>query len=64
MSQKMHVLDHLRNKGTISPWEALGVYGVFRLASRIDELRQEGHTITTTMKHDSMGKRYAEYSLA
>lgn len=35
-----------------------------RLASRIDELRKDGHKILTTMKHDRQGVRYAEYTLA
>jgi len=63
-TQKEHVLAHLQDKGAISPWVALGVYGIFRLASRIDELRQEGYEIQTNMKKDARGKRYAEYVLA
>lgn len=63
MCQKQTILKHLRDMGTISPLEARHVYGIERLASRIDELRQEGYRITTSMKRDPMGKRYAEYRL-
>ncbi|MCA2979348.1 MAG: hypothetical protein INH37_13755 [Myxococcaceae bacterium] len=63
MCQKLTILKHLREVGTISPLEARHVYGIERLASRIDELRQEGYRISTAMKRDPMGKRYAEYRL-
>lgn len=63
MSQKEVLLKHLKRK-TISQYEALLVYGIARLASRIDELRKEGWTIETIMKRDDKGKRYARYKLA
>lgn len=63
MCQKQTILNHFRKVGTISPLEARHVYGIERLASRIDELRQEGFNIATRMKRDPMGKRYAEYVL-
>lgn len=62
MSQKEVLLKHLKRK-TISQYEALLVYGIARLASRIDELRQEGWPIETMMKRDDRGKRYARYRL-
>ena len=61
MTQRTKIIKHLRNFGSISPLEARAVYGIERLASRIDELRQNGHAITTVIKHDAMGKKYAEY---
>lgn len=62
MSQKEVLLKHLKRK-TISQYEALLVYGIARLASRIDELRQEGWNIETIMKRDDKGKRYARYRM-
>jgi hypothetical protein len=62
MSQKQVLLKHLKRR-TISQYEALLVYGIARLASRIDELRQEGWNIETMMKRDDRGKRYARYRL-
>ena len=42
---------------------AFGVFGTFRLAARIKELRDAGHKIKTTIKRDPNGRPYAEYSL-
>lgn len=64
MTQKQTLLRHLKRRKTISSFEALMVYGIARLASRIDELRQEGWDIETIMKRDETGKRYARYRLA
>ena len=61
MTQKETILRHLKRKKSISSFEALLVYGITRLASRIDELRQDGHDIETIMKKDEKGKRYARY---
>jgi hypothetical protein len=63
MSQKEVLLKHLKRK-TISQYEALLVYGIARLASRVDELRKEGWNIETIMKRDNMGKRYARYRMS
>jgi hypothetical protein len=64
VSQRETILNHLQRFGTISPLEASHVYGVQRLASRIDELRQLGIAIITNMKKDARGHRYADYILA
>ena len=47
MSQKRQILWHLKQRGSIEPLQALNLYGCFRLAARIEELRTEGHQITT-----------------
>jgi len=62
-TQAMTILEHLENRGPISPGEALLVYGVYRLAARICELRDLGYDIETMMCTDANGKRYARYSL-
>lgn len=61
--QTRQVLSHLESKGSISPLEAFGVYGITRLAARINELRQAGMDVTTNMRKDAKGTRYASYSL-
>ncbi len=61
MTQKDQVIAHLNKYGSISPLEARHVYGIERLASRIDELKKEGFKITTYNKRDAKNKRYAEY---
>lgn len=63
MSQKDTVLRHLKSNSYITPLTAIGVYGVYRLAARIADLRQEGHNITTSMAADAAGRPYARYKL-
>lgn len=64
MNQRDTIVSHLQRLGSISPLEARHVYGIERLASRIDELRQNGHSIETNIKFDARGRRYAEYRYA
>lgn len=63
VSQKELILQHLREKGSITSLEAIGVYRIYRLQARIDELRDLGYSIKTEMHKDSTGKRYARYNL-
>ena len=46
----------------ITPMDALGMMGVFRLAARIEELRKKGHNIVTEEVTQN-GKTYARYHL-
>ena len=52
---------HLRKGKTITPMEALVVFGVFRLASIVHRLRQRGLAIETILKNDENGHQYASY---
>ena len=62
MTQAQKILQHLQ-QDPITPMEALEIYGIFRLAARINELRSKGHNITTT-NITRNGKTFAEYKLA
>lgn len=62
MTQREQVVEHLTKYGSISPLEARHVYGIERLASRIDELKKSGFKITAAGKKDAKGKRYTEYA--
>lgn len=62
MSQSHDIYHHLYNIGALTALEALKLYGCFRLASRINDLRREGHNITT-ITIENNGKRYASYIL-
>lgn len=62
-TQKTQILHHMRHRGSINPLLALKLYGCFRLAARIEELRRDGWLINSTMV-SHRGKRYAAYSLA
>lgn len=61
MTQNDQILKHLK-KGPITPMEALNDYGCFRLASRINDLKNAGHNIVTDMVEQD-GKRFAKYRL-
>ena len=60
LNQKLHVLNYIKRHGSITPMEALNSFGCMRLASRINELRCEGHAIETRMLSKG-GKRWAQY---
>lgn len=62
--QAQKVLKHLKRKKSITPLEAIGVYGIYRLAARIHELRQAGIAVITQMNKDEQFRPYARYRLA
>lgn len=49
MTQSERILEHMREKGTITQLEAMQEYGIYRLASRISDLRKEGVNIKREM---------------
>lgn len=61
------ILQHLKNYGSITSLEAMQMYGIMRLASRISDLRRLGHTFTTTKENGKglNGEKtsYTRYSL-
>jgi len=62
MSEKNQIKSRLLSGRGISPLFALKTFGCFRLAARINELRNEGMSIKTTMmQHDT--KRFAYYEI-
>ncbi len=62
-TQNRMILDHLRKEKTITPLEALRLYGVFRLSARIFDLKDAGHVILTEMIKVGNGKRVGQYRL-
>ena len=62
-SQKSKILDHLKKGFTITPFESLSRFNCFRLGGRINDLRNEGHNIITTMVKNKYGNRFARYHL-
>lgn len=53
---------HLLAGNSITPLQALGLYGAFRLAADIERLRNEMFVITT-IKTAPTGNTYAEYAV-
>jgi hypothetical protein len=62
--QAKRVLRHMEKRKSITALEALGVYGVFRLAAVIYDIKKAGFEVNSVLHQDSNGKRYSRYSLA
>ena len=62
-SQNKQILDHLKRGIDITPMSALRLYGCFRLAARIHELRSDCHDIVTIKEPTEDGKYVARYKL-
>ena len=61
-SQNKQILNYLQSGATINPMSALELFGSFRLSARINDLRNDGHNIKTTMVYNGR-KRWANYNL-
>lgn len=61
MSQNDQILAALKRGRAITPLEALHEWGCFRLASRVLDLRQQGHAIAVERLKLPTGKRVARY---
>lgn len=57
-TQSQRILVYMQEHGSITQLEALKDLGVFRLASRISELRKHGHQISSQMV--KVENRYGE----
>lgn len=62
-TQIANIRRHLLAGNSITPAEAMIVFGCMRLAAAIEDLRQEGLDIDTVMCNDATGKKYARYRL-
>lgn len=60
-SQNEMVLEHLMTGRSITPLEAIGVYGIYRLAARVCELKKAGYVIESEVRRDKNKKPYARY---
>ena len=56
------ILEYLQRGHSLTPLEALKLFGCFRLGARIWELKK-AHQIKTKMVEVGKGKRVAQYSL-
>ena len=53
----------MNNNRKLTSIEAIGLYGITRLAAVVYTLRKSGLDVTTTMKDGVNKTQYAEYSL-
>lgn len=67
MTQCEKVLQYMKERGSITSWDAVYNLGIFRLSARISDLKADGYRIKseTVKKKDGRGewKHYASYSL-
>ena len=61
-SQTEKIIQWLKLGHSITPINALKMFGCFRLSGRIHELKSKGYDIKTNMI-EMQDKKFAEYSL-
>ena len=62
LSQKSQVLEHLKDRKSITSWEAIERYHATRLSAIIFDLKDEGYDIVTTIETDGK-KWWGKYTL-
>jgi len=62
MTQSQTVLNHLTNNRKLTSIEAIGLYGITRLAAVVHLLKKQGFEITAERK-DGARATYSEYRL-
>lgn len=62
-SQNQQILSHLKLGKTINPMEALTMFGSFRLAARVYQLKSKGWPISCSIQTMENGKTIGTYSL-
>lgn len=60
MTQNDGILKYLESGRTLTPMDALSLFGSFRLGARIFELRQQGHEINKVLLRKN-NKNFACY---
>ena len=63
MSQNKQIADYLNKGKKLTTLDALNKFGCFRLASRINDLRNDGMNITTKIIKLENKKQIAQYSI-
>ena len=64
MTQNQIIMKHLKKAGSITVREAMVEYSVQSLTKRVQELREAGHAILSTVKyHPVTGQKYVRYTL-
>ena len=65
--QTEKILDYMRTHGSITPLEAMIELNCMRLASRISDLKKEGHVIRSEMssytRSDGTKSHFKKYSV-
>lgn len=62
-TQCKQIAAHLEGGNTITAMEALNLFGCFRLASRIHDLKVQGYNIIVDRIKTATGKTVAQYRM-
>ena len=62
MSQLNQIRSDLDKGKSITAIDALNKYRCFRLAARVNDLRNQGYPVEVVMVKTAEGKRFAKYS--
>jgi hypothetical protein len=63
-TQRSRIINFLKSGNSITPLEALSLFGSYRLAAHVEVLRNKhGMNISTEIREDFTGRRYARYHL-
>lgn len=62
-AQAARILLHLKSGKSITAIEALNLFGCFRLAARVGDLRDHGYQIKSEPFKTAEGKTVSKYSL-
>lgn len=62
-SQAKKILKHLETVGPITPLQALELFGCFRLAARIYDLKEKGYDVKDRPVTNPHGVCFKEYYL-
>jgi len=60
-TQKEQIRNHLYEKGEITSWDAIMIYGITRIGEYIRSLRHEDHLDIESVWEENNGKRYVRY---
>lgn len=62
-SQNKQILNHLTQGNTLTAYEALNRFKCFRLAARVNQLKNKGHNIKSKRIRVPSGANVSEYYL-
>ena len=62
MSQNSEILSYLKKGGTLTQGQAARMFGCWRLAARVNDLRDKGFNIETMMLTEN-DRTFAQYRL-
>ena len=62
-TQKDQIRNHLYEKGEITSWDAIMIYGITRIGEYIRSLRHEDLLDIKSVWEERKGKRYVRYVL-